>query len=56
MFNLEEGVVYSQGVRDEIAHEFMHILTPLNLHSNIIQPFNFIVPTCLRNIFGFMKG
>jgi predicted metalloprotease with PDZ domain len=35
----------SQGVRDEIAHEFMHILTPLNLHSNVIQPFNFMVPT-----------
>ena len=40
----------SQGVRDEIAHEFMHILTPLNLHSNIIQPFNFIVPTPSEHI------
>jgi predicted metalloprotease with PDZ domain len=40
----------SQGVRNEIAHEFMHILTPLNLHSNIIQPFNFIVPTPSEHI------
>jgi predicted metalloprotease with PDZ domain len=40
----------SQGVRNEIAHEFMHILTPLNLHSNIIQPFNFIVPTASEHI------
>ncbi|UCH64439.1 MAG: hypothetical protein JSW63_07325 [Ignavibacterium sp.] len=39
-----------QGVRNEIAHEFMHILTPLNLHSNIIQPFNFLVPTASEHI------
>ena len=40
----------SQGIRNEMAHEFMHILTPLNLHSNIIQPFNFIVPTASEHI------
>jgi predicted metalloprotease with PDZ domain len=40
----------SQGVRDEIAHEFMHILTPLNLHSNLIQPFSFIIPTPSEHI------
>ena len=34
-----------QEVQDDIAHEFLHILTPLNLHSNVIQPFNFEVPT-----------
>ena len=40
----------SQGVRNEMAHEFLHILTPLNLHSNVIQPFNFIVPTASEHI------
>ncbi len=40
----------SQGIRNEMAHEFMHILTPLNLHSNIIQPCNFIVPTASEHI------
>jgi len=40
----------SQSLRNEMAHEFMHILTPLNLHSNLIQPFNFIVPTASEHI------
>ena len=38
-----------QEVKDDIAHEFLHILTPLNLHSNIIQPFNFEVPTASQH-------
>ena len=33
-----------------MAHEFLHILTPLNLHSNIIQPFNFAIPTASQHI------
>ena len=40
----------SQEVQDDIAHEFLHILTPLNLHSEIIQPFNFEVPTSSEHI------
>ncbi|GAB3791896.1 peptidase M61 [Spirosoma humi] len=27
------------------AHEFFHVVTPLNIHSEIIQQFNFITPT-----------
>lgn len=38
-----------QEVEDDIAHEFLHILTPLNLHSNVIQPFNFEVPTASQH-------
>jgi predicted metalloprotease with PDZ domain len=38
-----------QEVQDDIAHEFLHILTPLNLHSNVIQPFNFEVPTASQH-------
>jgi len=32
-------------LRSTMAHEFMHILTPLNLHSEIIHTYNFTVPT-----------
>jgi predicted metalloprotease with PDZ domain len=37
-------------VQNDMAHEFLHILTPLNLHSEIIQPFNFEVPTASQHI------
>ena len=40
----------STEVEDGIAHEFLHILTPLNLHSEIINPFNFEVPTSSEHI------
>ncbi|HEX9615704.1 MAG TPA: peptidase [Bacteroidota bacterium] len=32
-------------LQSTMAHEFMHILTPLNLHSEIIHSFNFSSPT-----------
>jgi predicted metalloprotease with PDZ domain len=41
---------YINGVQNDMAHEFLHILTPLNLHSNIIQPFNFVIPTASQHI------
>jgi predicted metalloprotease with PDZ domain len=28
-----------------VAHEFLHIVTPLNIHSEIIEQFNFVTPT-----------
>jgi predicted metalloprotease with PDZ domain len=40
----------SKEIQDDIAHEFLHILTPLNLHSNIIQPFNFETPTASQHL------
>ena len=40
----------SREIRDDIAHEFLHILTPLNLHSNIIQPFDFETPTASQHL------
>jgi predicted metalloprotease with PDZ domain len=36
---------YSQTITDMAAHEFFHIVTPLNLHSEIIEHFNFVQPT-----------
>ena len=41
---------FGMGLQDDMAHEFLHILTPLNLHSNVIQPFNFITPTASEHI------
>ena len=41
---------YIREVQNVMAHEFLHILTPLNLHSDIIQPFNFILPTASQHI------
>ncbi|MBK9096634.1 MAG: peptidase [bacterium] len=38
-----------QEVQDDIAHEFLHILSPLNLHSDVLQPFNFEVPTASQH-------
>jgi predicted metalloprotease with PDZ domain len=31
-------------VRDIAAHEFFHVVTPLNIHSEIIEHFNFVTP------------
>ncbi len=28
-----------------VAHEFLHIVTPLNIHSDVIERFNFVEPT-----------
>jgi len=38
------------GIQDDMAHEFLHILTPLNLHSYIIEPFNFEIPTAPEHL------
>jgi len=37
-------------LREIMAHEFLHILTPLNLHSEIIHNYNFITPTPSNHI------
>ncbi|RAK68422.1 peptidase [Hymenobacter edaphi] len=36
---------YAQSITDMAAHEFFHIVTPLNIHSEIIEQFNFVQPT-----------
>lgn len=38
------------GLRSTMAHEFLHILTPLFLHSEIIHQFDFINPTPSQHI------
>ncbi len=32
------------------AHEFFHIVTPLNIHSEVIQEFNFITPVASQHL------
>ncbi|MCB0834649.1 MAG: hypothetical protein KDC45_14370 [Bacteroidetes bacterium] len=32
------------------AHEFFHIISPLHIHSNLIEPFNFETPTPSRHL------
>ncbi|UBM58947.1 peptidase [Marinilongibacter aquaticus] len=36
---------YMKQVTDIASHEFFHIVTPLNIHSEIIEQFNFVNPT-----------
>jgi predicted metalloprotease with PDZ domain len=37
-------------VTDIAAHEFFHIVTPLNIHSEIIERFNFVTPVPSRHL------
>jgi len=37
-------VLIRQNIPDVVAHEFYHIVTPLNIHSEIIEQFNFVEP------------
>lgn len=41
---------YQNYVRDVSAHEFFHTVTPLNIHSEIIEDFNFAVPTASQHL------
>ncbi|HKP76914.1 MAG TPA: hypothetical protein VJT67_15395 [Longimicrobiaceae bacterium] len=39
-----------QGITSIAAHEFFHVVTPLNVHSEIIEHFNFQTPTPSRHL------
>jgi len=41
---------YGALIRDEAAHECFHIVTPLNIHSEIIQHFNFATPIASQHL------
>ena len=45
VYVLEESQYYSGSLDWVIYHEFFHIVTPLNIHSEIIEDFNFVTPT-----------
>jgi predicted metalloprotease with PDZ domain len=44
------GDQFYSGVRDITSHEFFHIVTPLNIHSEHIANFDFINPTMSKHI------
>lgn len=41
---------YAQRITSIAAHEFFHILTPLNIHSEIVSQFNFVKPTPSKHL------
>ena len=43
-------IPYQNYVKNVTAHEFFHIVTPLNIHSEIIEDFNFAVPTASQHL------
>jgi predicted metalloprotease with PDZ domain len=42
-------------LRTYISHEFFHIITPLNIHSQLIEPFNFVNPVMSQHLW-FYEG
>ena len=42
--NLEDQIV------EVAAHEFFHVVTPLNIHSEVVEEFNFITPVASRHL------
>lgn len=38
------------GVIDIASHEFFHIVTPLNIHSEVVESFNFVEPTTSQHL------
>ncbi len=41
---------YARSLVDVAAHEFLHVVTPLNIHSEIIEHFNFETPVPSRHL------
>ena len=50
MNEIEPTEKYTQSLVDIAAHEFFHVVTPLNIHSEIIEFFNFENPTASRHL------
>ena len=46
---------YIKSIRSTVAHEFFHIVTPLNIHSELITNFNFAEPKLSQHIW-FYEG
>ncbi len=44
------SALIKHGFRSTIAHEFFHIITPLNIHSDIVETFNFVKPVASRHL------
>lgn len=48
--NALEGVNYTKMIKDIVAHEFMHVYTPLNLHSEMIGDFDYRDPKMSKHL------
>ncbi len=44
---------FAQKLTDIAAHEFFHIITPLNIHSELIETFNFVTPTASEHLWMY---
>lgn len=42
--------ILTRWIKYASAHEFFHILTPLNVHSEVIDDFNFVTPTPSKHL------
>ena len=47
--NVFEAAI-TENIPSVVAHEFFHIVTPLNIHSEIIEYFNFVEPAASEHI------
>ena len=41
---------YIQRIRSMAAHEFFHVVTPLNIHSELVEHFNFVKPEMSQHL------
>ena len=41
---------FREEIKDIVAHEFFHILTPLNIHSELVAKFNFVKPVMSQHL------
>jgi predicted metalloprotease with PDZ domain len=46
---------FTEEIKDVVAHEFFHILTPLNIHSELVAKFNFVKPVMSQHLW-FYEG
>jgi predicted metalloprotease with PDZ domain len=46
--DFEEGI--KQSIPNTVAHEFFHIITPLNIHSEIVEDFNYVEPVASEHL------
>ncbi|RPI73457.1 MAG: PDZ domain-containing protein [Ignavibacteriales bacterium] len=44
-----------ESIREIVAHEFFHIVTPLNIHSEVVEQFNFVEPVMSQHLW-FYEG
>jgi predicted metalloprotease with PDZ domain len=50
LFDQPYNANYGLFLRNISAHEFFHVVTPLNIHSEIIEDFNFAEPTASEHL------